>query len=98
MALRPEQDFHHAFGRSAAHRVNAIRKRILLANQAVDINRRLFQQIKRGTKAPTPRADDRDLINHDPCSVQFRFSMKSRLQDQLALWTEQVECEPKPTR
>jgi len=82
----------------AAHGVDALRQRILLTNQTINIDRFLLQQIERRREAPTTRADDRNLINHDWRRVEFRFSMKRRLQNQLPTRPEQFEREPEARR
>src|SRR6185437_14869378 len=96
--LRTEKDFEHALRRRAAHSVDAFRQRIFLANQAINVDRFVFQQIERRLETPAPRSDDRNLVNYNRRGVEFGFPMKCRLQHELTTRTQQFECEAEARR
>src|ERR1044072_364302 len=84
---RSEKHFQYASFAGTLKRMHPLGKRILLTDQAVDIDGALLQQIQRRLDASTARADNADLINYEPSlidRIELARSFKGRLQNQRA--------------
>src|SRR2546421_8312379 len=90
---RSEENFHDTLPARSLHSMHTSGKRILFADQTIDVDGAFFQEIKRRLEPPATRAQNSDLINNKTRSIKLSSTrpLECRLQHEYAAWAQQLQ-------
>src|SRR5688572_19660512 len=89
-----QQNLQDTFLPRTFHRMHASRKRILLADQAINVDSAFLQEVQRRWETAASRTHDANLVNHKPRLinlVDLAWSLKSRLQHQRPARAQEIQ-------
>src|SRR6266550_5892482 len=83
---RSEEDFHDTLPARSLHSMHTSGKRILFADQAIDVDGAFLQEVKSRLEPSAARTENSDLIDNKPRSIKLSSPrpLECRLQHEYA--------------